>query len=155
MSTTDFKRVGLLGKGAYAEVFLVRYLRNGSFLALKRMKKKTYNGLIRYVITEKEVQRKISHPLVCKLHFAFQTFDHLYLVSDYCAGGDLRQLLNDLDFLQEQDAAKLLAEVLVAIEEIHRNGIIHRDIKPENILIDEHGHAKLSDFGLAKEGIFE
>jgi len=48
-----------------------------------------------------------------------------------------------------------LAEVLTAIDEIHKNGVIHRDIKPENILIDENGHAKLSDFGLAKEGIFE
>ncbi len=64
-------------------------------------------------------------------------------------------MLNNCDYLHESNAVKLLAEVLVAIEEIHRNGIIHRDIKPENILIDEHGHAKLSDFGLAKEGIFE
>jgi len=57
--------------------------------------------------------------------------------------------------LDEASAAKFLAEVLTAIDEIHKNGVIHRDIKPENILIDEFGHAKLSDFGLAKEGIFE
>lgn len=79
----------------------------------------------------------------------------MYLVSDYCAGGDLRSLLNKNEYLAESDAVKILAEVLVAIEEIHRNGVIHRDIKPENILLDEHGHAKLSDFGLAKEGIFQ
>lgn len=57
--------------------------------------------------------------------------------------------------MDEASAAKFLAEVLTAIDEIHKNGVIHRDIKPENILIDENGHAKLSDFGLAKEGIFE
>ena len=119
------------------------------------MKKKTYNGLIKFVITEKEVQRKLSHPFICKLHFAFQSFDHLYLVSDYCAAGDLRSLLNENEYLPEEEAVKFLAEILVAIEDIHKNGIIHRDIKPENILIDAEGHAKLSDFGLAKEGLFD
>lgn len=55
-----------------------------------------------------------------------------------------------------EDHAKLyLAELLLAIEEVHRNGIVHRDIKPENVLIDSHGHASLSDFGLAKQGLFE
>lgn len=63
-------------------------------------------------------------------------------------------MLNKHEYLGESDAAKILGEVLLAIEEIHRNGVIHRDIKPENILLDEAGHAKLSDFGLAKEGIF-
>jgi len=136
VNTSDFKRIGLLGQGSYAQVYLVCHLKSGLNFALKRMKKKTYNGLIKFVITEKEVQRKISHRFVCKLHYAFQTFDHLYLVSDYCAGGDLRQLLNENEYLSEGVAVKFLAEVLCAIEEIHRNGVIHRDIKPENILID-------------------
>jgi serine/threonine protein kinase len=134
---------------------LAQHIKSGNFYALKRMKKKTYNGLIKFVITEKEVQRKLSHPFICKLHFAFQSFDHLYLVSDYCAAGDLRSLLNENEYLPEEEAVKFLAEILVAIEDIHKNGIIHRDIKPENILIDAEGHAKLSDFGLAKEGLFD
>ena len=52
--------------------------------------------------------------------------------------------------LTEEHARLYLAELILAIEEVHRNGIVHRDIKPENVLIDKSGHACLSDFGLAK-----
>ena len=52
--------------------------------------------------------------------------------------------------LIENHARIYLAELILAIEEVHRNGIVHRDIKPENVLIDKNGHACLSDFGLAK-----
>jgi serine/threonine protein kinase len=57
--------------------------------------------------------------------------------------------------LPEDNARIYLAEILLAIDELHKNGIVHRDIKPENVLIDARGHACLSDFGLAKEGLFE
>jgi serine/threonine protein kinase len=56
--------------------------------------------------------------------------------------------------VSEFEVKHYLAELLVAIEELHKNGIIHRDIKPENVLVDEEGHIKLSDFGLAKVGVF-
>jgi len=57
--------------------------------------------------------------------------------------------------LSEAEARLYLAEILLAIEELHKNGIIHRDIKLDNILIDNTGHACLTDFGLSKEGMFE
>lgn len=57
--------------------------------------------------------------------------------------------------MPEDNARIYLAEILLAIDELHKNGIVHRDIKPENVLIDSRGHACLSDFGLAKEGLFE
>lgn len=155
ITTESFKRIANLGQGSYAEVFLVQHLSTGQYFAMKRMKKRTYNGLTKFVITEKEVQRKIMHRFVCQLAYAFQTFDCLYLISDFCPGGDLRTILNQHEYLPEAQAVKWLAEILSAIDEIHKNGVIHRDIKPENVLIDGTGHAMLSDFGLAKEGIFE
>jgi len=83
------------------------------------------------------------------------------MVTDFCPGGDIRSLINQhrlstgQNYLPEDHARVYLAEILIAIEDIHKNGIVHRDIKPENILIDGKGHACLSDFGLAKEGLFE
>ena len=68
----------------------------GKFYAMKRMKKRVYSGggLTRLVITEKEVQRTINHRFVSKLHYAFQTADYLYLISDFCPGGDMRTVIN-------------------------------------------------------------
>jgi serine/threonine protein kinase len=126
---------------------------------MKIMKKRKYSGLLNFVLTEKEVSRKVRHPSIVRLYYAFQTFDKLYLLTEFCAGGDLRALMNSKGApkkgLSEAEAKLYLAEVLVAIEELHKNGILHRDIKPENIMLDSHGHAKLTDFGLSKEGMFE
>lgn len=83
------------------------------------------------------------------------------MVTDFCPGGDIRSLISQHrlatghNYLPEDHARVYLAEILIAIEDLHKNGIVHRDIKPENVLIDQKGHALLSDFGLAKEGLFE
>jgi serine/threonine protein kinase len=79
----------------------------------------------------------------------------MYLVTDFCPGGDMRSVIARKGKLSEDDAKIYLAEIILALEELHRNGIIHRDIKPDNILIDKDGHACITDFGLSKEGMFE
>lgn len=67
----------------------------------------------------------------------------------------MRALITNKTRLSESEAKLYLAEVLIAIEELHKNGIIHRDIKLDNILLDKDGHVKMTDFGLSKEGMFE
>ena len=72
------------------------------------------------------------------------------MISEYCGGGDLRALVSKKKRLSEAEARLYLAEILVAIEELHKNGIIHRDIKLENILLDEtRTRVKLIDFGFS------
>lgn len=69
---------------------------------------------------------------------------------EFLSGGDLMTLLIKKDIIPERDAKFYIAELVLAVEEIHNMNYIHRDLKPDNILIDAQGHLKLSDFGLCK-----
>ncbi|KAJ1657816.1 hypothetical protein IWQ61_002844 [Dispira simplex] len=83
------------------------------------------------------------------IHAAFQDERHLYLVMEYVPGGDLFSLLDRSQnaVLSEADARFYIAEIILAINHLHKMGYAHRDIKPQNILIDAKGHIKLADFG--------
>jgi len=74
-----------------------------------------------------------------------------YLVTELVKGGDLFALLNSKKRLKENVVKFYLAELVVALEELHSRNIVYRDLKPENILIQESGHIKLADFGLCKQ----
>ena len=103
--------------------------------------------------TERRVLSVVNHPFIMKLHYAFQTQDKLYLVLDYCPGGELFFHLSRFRRFPERVARFYAAELLLAIGHLHKRGIIYRDLKPENVLLDADGHVKLGDFGLAKAGI--
>lgn len=106
-----------------------------------------------------QLQRKIicmiDHPFIIKLKYSFQTNSNLYLVLDYCPGGDLSEYLNIERSFGERKARFYMAEILCAIEELHSWGIIFWDLKPDNVVLDEDGHAILTDFGLSKELMYD
>ena len=93
---------------------------------------------------------KLDHPNIVNY---FETYDdkkYLYLVMDFLPGGDLMTLLMRKDVLSEEESRFYIAETILAIETVHKVNYIHRDLKPDNILLDKHGHVKLTDFGLCK-----
>jgi len=103
--------------------------------------------------TERKVLSVVNHPFIMKLHYAFQSDDKLYLVLDYCPGGELFFHLSRFRRFPERVARFFAAELVLALGHLHKRGIIYRDLKPENVLLDADGHIKLGDFGLAKAGI--
>jgi len=152
-----FTAIRLLGKGSFGEVFLVQHKATKKHYALKVLSKQKVfaQNLMKYVYAERNVQSMLTHPFVVRMHSAFQTQHKLFLVLDYCPGGDLGHILQ-LEKKFTKDRAKMyLAEILLAIQELHNSEIVYRDLKPDNIVIDADGHALLTDFGLSKEGIKE
>jgi serine/threonine protein kinase len=110
-------------------------------------------NLTKYAYTEKNVQSLLKHPFIVRLHCSFQTSTKLFFVLAYCRGGDLGHVLQREKKLSEERARIYLAEILLAIAELHNREIIYRDLKPDNVVLDEEGHALLTDFGLSKEGV--
>lgn len=90
---------------------------------------------------------------VISLIAAFQDNRHLYLVMDFCIGGDFLGLLIRKSILSEQITKWYIAEMILCVEEAHKMKWIHRDVKPDNFLIGADGHLKISDFGLAFDGL--
>ncbi|CAI2380428.1 unnamed protein product [Moneuplotes crassus] len=153
----SFSVIKLLGTGSFGEVYLVEKRTSGKLYAMKILKKDRIIGknLTRYALTERNVMSISNHPFIVSLQYAFQTEDRLFLVMDYCPGGDLGDYLEAEEYFSEDRARLYLAEIVLALEDLHSRGIIFRDLKPENIVLDGLGHCKLTDFGLSKEGLIE
>lgn len=152
MSEVDFEMISIIGRGAFGEVILVRHRKNGNYYAMKKLRKADMlrREQVNHAWSERHVLVAANHRFVCQLCYAFQNKDYLYLVMEFLAGGDLMTLLIERDTLTEEEAKFYIAEMVIAIDTIHKLGFIHRDVKPDNLLIDKDGHLKLSDFGLCK-----
>lgn len=157
IAPSHFSVLKELGKGSFGEVFLVAKQDNSELFAMKVLQKEKIMGqnLIKYAITERNVLSYLNHPFIVSLKYAFQTQEKLFLILDFCAGGDLGQHLSNEKKFTEYRARIYLCEIILALEELHKRNIIFRDLKPDNIVIDRDGHAKLTDFGLSKEHVFD
>lgn len=151
---TSFVIMEILGCGTFGKVYKVKLRTTEQVFAMKVIDKKYLirNHQLRYAITECNILKQSNNPFIIKLHYSFQTPDYLYMILDYCPGGDLGFHL-EANLFEEDEAKFYIAELVLAIEYLHKMNVIYRDLKPENILIYKDGHIKLADFGLAKENI--
>jgi serine/threonine protein kinase len=155
VGASEFDFIRILGTGGFASVFLVQKkggTDDGRLYAMKVLENNSavQNDNIQCTITELRVLDAIcNHPFLTTLHYVFQTEYYLCIVLDYMSGGDLFAVSRDRG-IDEYDVRIYIGEIIMALEHLHRLGVMHRDVKLENILLDSGGHAVLSDFGLSK-----
>ncbi|XP_028634505.1 myotonin-protein kinase isoform X4 [Grammomys surdaster] len=146
----DFEILKVIGRGAFSEVAVVKMKQTGQVYAMKIMNKwdMLKRGEVSCFREERDVLVKGDRRWITQLHFAFQDENYLYLVMEYYVGGDLLTLLSKFgERIPAEMARFYLAEIVMAIDSVHRLGYVHRDIKPDNILLDRCGHIRLADFG--------
>jgi serine/threonine protein kinase len=106
---------------------------------------------VAHTIGERKIlQRSLDSPFLVGLKFSFQTDTDLYLITDFKSGGELFWHLQKETRFSEERARFYIAELVLALEHLHKYDIVYRDLKPENILLDATGHVALCDFGLSK-----
>jgi serine/threonine protein kinase len=152
---SNFVCLALLGQGSFGEVYLVKKKDSDDFYAMKVLDKCRIakQNIFKYVLTERNILSVMHNPFIVRLNYAFQTSEKLFLLLDYCPGGDLSKQLQIQTRFSEEKAKFYICEIILALGELHKNNIIFRDLKPDNIVIDKEGHALLTDFGLSREGI--
>ena len=145
-----FDQIKPLGLGAFGVVTLVRKTDTKKLYAMKTLRKVDVlrRNQVAHVKAERDILAEADNEWVVKLFFSFQDSENLYFVMEYIPGGDMMSLLIKLGTFPEHLTLFYIAELVCAIESVHRMGFIHRDIKPDNILIGADGHIKLTDFGL-------
>nr|AML79610.1 putative LOV domain-containing protein [Sambucus canadensis] len=148
-----FRPVKPLGSGDTGSVHLVELCETGEFFAMKAMDKGVMlnRNKVHRACAEREILDMLDHPFLPALYASFQTKTHICLITDYCPGGELFVLLDrqPTKVLKEDAVRFFAAEVVVALEYLHCQGIIYRDLKPENVLIQSSGHVALTDFDLS------
>ncbi len=97
---------------------------------------------------------RLAHPNIVQVYDAGEAEldgrEAPYIVMEYVPGGDLKELIDRRGRLSGAELSRLGGEVCSGLAHAHERGVIHRDIKPHNILLDGNGHAKVTDFGIAR-----
>ena len=140
-----------LGEGAFGKVILVRRKSNQELYAVKMIQTERLSDQSKqeFARFERQVLVEFQNPFIIKLHHIFESFGKLCFVLDFMQGGSLGFHLKKYIKFKPSAATFFAAEVLLALEILHKREFIYRDLKPENILIDMDGHIKLADFNLS------
>jgi len=152
-SVDDFIPLHVVGTGGFGKVIKVQERVGGRIFAMKVLRKRRLVETDQVESTKREqrILQTTQHPFVVKLRYSFQSSSKLFMVMDFYPGGSLFVHVKESGPFPEKTARFWAAEITLALDHLHINGIIHRDLKLENILLDEEGHVALTDFGLSMD----
>uniref|UniRef100_A0A8D2BGY9 G protein-coupled receptor kinase n=1 Tax=Sus scrofa TaxID=9823 RepID=A0A8D2BGY9_PIG len=125
LTMNDFSVHRIIGRGGFGEVYGCRKADTG------------------------KMERRADCPFIVCMSYAFHTPDKLSFILDLMNGGDLHYHLSQHGVFSEADMRFYAAEIILGLEHMHNRFVVYRDLKPANILLDEHGHVRISDLGLA------
>uniref|UniRef100_A0ACB8F9F9 G protein-coupled receptor kinase 5 n=1 Tax=Sphaerodactylus townsendi TaxID=933632 RepID=A0ACB8F9F9_9SAUR len=175
VTKNTFRQYRVLGKGGFGEVCACQVRATGKMYACKRLEKKRIKKRKgeSMALNEKQILEKVNSKFVVNLAYAYETKDALCLVLTIMNGGDLKFHIYNMGNpgFEEERALFYAAEILCGLEDLHRENTVYRlehqksleeiirftvgkiriprDLKPENILLDDYGHIRISDLGLA------
>ena len=138
-----------LGRGKFGNVYMAREKASGAIVALKVIFKKQVDrhGVLAQLRDEVEIQTRLRHPGVLRMHGYFHDEKRVYLVLELAPGGELFKRLQTETRFSEAQTARWVGQLADALRLVHAHKVIHRDIKPENLLLDRHDNLKIADFG--------
>ena len=127
-----------------------RLKRSVEFVSIRRVEKAHHAK----IHTEVQAMHSLDHPNVLKFHAWFATPNHLWVVTEYCAGGDLFTAIERAreagERFAEADIVRWTAQIASALSYLHANKILHRDLKTQNIFLTKDGEVRVGDLGLSK-----
>ena len=140
-----------LGQGGHGVVMLARQRSLDRLVAIKQLRRgRAYDEANRQRLgREARVLARLDHRAIVRLYDVIGSGTAVLIVMEYVPGSSLDRLRVPTD-VDGPAALRILADVADALEHAHARGVVHRDVKPANVLVTESGHAKLSDFGLAR-----
>ncbi|XP_064846990.1 serine/threonine-protein kinase ULK3-like isoform X1 [Oncorhynchus masou masou] len=146
----DFILTERLGSGTYATVYKAyRKGDNREVVAVKVVGKKTLNKVsMENLLTEIEILKTVRHPHIVQLKDFQWDSENIYLILEWCSGGDLSRFIHSRRLLPERVARLFLQQIACALQFLHNHNISHLDLKPQNILLSG-SVLKLADFGFA------
>ncbi|XP_072298318.1 cGMP-dependent protein kinase 2 [Eucyclogobius newberryi] len=142
-----------LGVGGFGRVSLMTTVNHGKYYAMKRVSKKQIVAKRQeeHMLFEKKILKAIQCDFIVRLHAAFKDSRYIYMLMEFCGGGEVWTKLKEVGRFDETIAVFCTACVVEAYAYLHKKNIMYRDLKPENLMLDLRGYVKLVDFGFAKE----
>ncbi|XP_038625787.1 maternal embryonic leucine zipper kinase isoform X1 [Tachyglossus aculeatus] len=137
-----------IGTGGFAKVKLARHVLTGEKVAVKILDKLALGSDLPRIKIEIEAMKNLSHQHICRLYHVLESSKKIFMVMEYCPGGELLDYIVSKARLSEAETRVFFRQILSAVAYVHSKGYAHRDLKPENLLIDEDHNLKLIDFGL-------